>query len=177
MSLWIWTQIQKLVRSVSTSHTSGKTRKTLPQQKHLRYIIYIYIVDSLQGACESTTQTEQEQNLGQAKRNTEKGIMLRNVHLMHEEAVGLWYRSETHQCGRRHPAIPPDSCRFLEPRRSPRSYSLGDRSLPGGQTTEKTFLASQRTNLSFSFYINQMYWRRKHALDAGITLAEWLSAN
>ena len=55
----------------------------------------------------------------------------------------------SHRCGRRLPAIPRDSCRFLEPRRVPRSCSPGDRSLHGdthGETGSEMFKSFSYTN-------------------------------
>lgn len=67
----------------------------------------------------------------------------------------------THQCGRHHPAIPLDSCRFLEPHRFPRSYSLGDRSLHGETNHSETFSACQEADVSFGYRWHTFTWRQE----------------
>lgn len=133
--IWKSTTLKTLLQQTlaCNSYHSGRFGRLIPEP-------FIFTVRS--------RDTQQKQNKvwrgRRGRRETQKKWCLWSALL---RTKGLVF---THQCGRHHPAIPPDSCRFLEPHRFPRSCSLEDRSLHREQTIQR-HSQHARKQLSFSY--------------------------
>lgn len=135
--VWVWSHLEKCW--VVKLHSKNTYKQFISFRLVWQTDIYHYSsqwdVDSLWGSKECMTKLKRVRMRQRGGRGTKEIMLVKCIDAY--ESVWSLRPFSTHQCGRHRPAIPPDSCRFLEPHRFPRFDSLEDKLLHREQTKER----------------------------------------